>query len=78
MFEEFKKERDKEDADKRNKAFAIKERRKNGFYKRGETDFSSSYGVKPWGDEKIKEEEKKKEELEQKKKEAIKKTKSEF
>ena len=70
MFEEFKRERDKEDADKRNKAFAIKEKRKNGFYKRGETDFSSSYGVKPWGDEKIKEEKKKKEELDMKKKEA--------
>ena len=41
-FEEFKKERDEEDKEKRNKAFAIKEKRKKGKYMRGEKDFSSS------------------------------------
>jgi len=36
---------------------------------RGEKDFSSYYKEKPWGDDKFKEEEKKKEDIEKKKKE---------
>ena len=35
---------------------------------RGEEDFSSYYDVKPWGDDKIKEEEKKKKDIEEEKK----------
>jgi hypothetical protein len=69
MFEEFKKERDEEDKEKRNKAFAIKERRKKGKYMRGEKDFSSSYAIKPWGDETTKTEENKRKKIEERKKE---------
>ena len=68
MFEEFKKERDEEDKEKRNKAFEDKKKRMKGKYMRGEKDFSSSYAIKPWGDETTKTEENKRKKIEERKK----------
>lgn len=67
MFEDYKKENDEIDLKNYNEKLKMKKKRKKGEYMRGEDNFETEYGIKPWGDDKIKKEEEKKKNCEEKK-----------